>query len=110
MSDKIISIESDDLGTLYFASSTYELQVGGMTKMSGESVKFEQALQTVKNVAQKVVNEIRSIEMMPDEVECKIGVTFDAEAGIVFAKVGTECNLELTLKWTKKEKAKKSTN
>lgn len=110
MPEKIISVESDELGTLYFSSTDYKITSSasperGLTKISRgnekTTTKFEQSLDTIKKVAQKVVNNIRSIEMMPDEVECKIGVTFDAEVGVIFAKVGSECNLELTLKWTR---------
>lgn len=112
MPDKIIAVESDELGTLYFTSSDYRLNSSssterGLTKIGRSdektATKFENSLQTIKKVAQKVVDNIRSIEMMPDEVECKIGVTFDAEAGVIFAKVGSECNLELTLKWVKEK-------
>lgn len=111
MPDKIIAVESDELGTLYFTSSDYRLNSSsserGLTKIGrGDdktTTKFENSLQTIKKVAQKVVDNIRTIDMMPDEVECKIGVTFDAEAGVIFAKVGSECNLELTLKWVKEK-------
>lgn len=111
MPEKIIAIESDELGTLYFTANDYRLSTTsnerGLTKIGRSDEKtdtrFETSLQTIKKVAQKVVDNIRSIENIPDEVECKIGVTFDAEAGVVFAKVGTECNLELTLKWVKEK-------
>lgn len=120
MSEKIIAIESDDLGTLYFSTNDSRVDnstntTRGTSKITRSGEKsppeadktastFEKSLETVKKVAQKVVANILTIEVMPDEVECKIGVTFNSEAGVVFAKVGSECNLELTLKWTKEKK------
>lgn len=119
MPEKIIAIQSDELGTLYFSTSDSRVDASstrsGTSKITRSGDKstpeenktassFEKSLETVKKVAQKVVANILDIEMMPDEVECKIGVTFNSEAGVVFAKVGSECNLELTLKWTKAKK------
>ncbi len=116
MSRKIVSIESDDLGTLYFEANDYNVAdtgnsrgSGGLEKIGRKDVpdgRFETALGTIKKVAEKVVAQIRSIENIPDEVECKIGVTFSADANVIFSKIGTECNLELTLKWIKEKPAK----
>lgn len=119
MPEKIIAIESDELGTLYFSTNDSRVDASSTTRGTSKITRsgdrstpeadktastFEKSLETVKKVAQKVVANIRSIDAMPDEVECKIGVTFNSEAGVVFAKVGSECNLELTLKWTKEKK------
>lgn len=116
MPEKIMSIESNELGTLYFMSGDYNIIKSEKASIEGDDLipidqdggekavaKFESSLKTVKEVALKIVENIRSIEMMPDELECKIGVTFDTEVGVIFAKVGTECNLELTLKWIKEK-------
>jgi Trypsin-co-occurring domain 1 len=117
MPKTITAFHDDELGTLYFESSEYinapktttkevEVTRGGITRGSDsdeKAGKFEDALQTVRKVAEKVVANIASIANKPDTIECKIGVSFSADAGVIFAKVGSECNLELTLTWEKEK-------
>lgn len=112
MPNKLTTLHDDDLGTLYFESSEYvnspkttnkEIEVTRGGDSDEKTGKFEDALQTVRRVAEKVVANITSIANKPDTIECKIGVSFSADAGVIFAKVGSECNLELTLTWEKEK-------
>jgi len=98
---KIISFQDEDLGTIYFEVEPTSLPREGMTKVGDENAhgKFETALQTIRGIAGKLITQITSIPQRPDEVECKIGITFNVEAGVIIAKTSTEGNLEITLKW-----------
>jgi Trypsin-co-occurring domain 1 len=106
---KIIKFTDADLGDIYFEVNEKDSVPtrGGLEKIGandGEG-KFEKALDSIKGIASKLINAIVDIPKRPDEVECKIGVTFNVEAGVFIAKTSTEGNLEITLKW-KKETSK----
>lgn len=65
--------------------------------------KFGDAVNTLKLVANGVVKKAREIADAPDEMEIKLGLKFSAEAGAIIAKTSTEGNLEVVMKWKKKE-------
>src|SRR5271154_5017180 len=60
---------------------------------------FESALQTVRNAAEGILNQLRSLQQPPDEVAVEFGVKMSAEAGAVIAKVSTEANFKINLTW-----------
>lgn len=101
---KIIKFNDADLGAIYFeVAENDKLPKSGLTSMADDDAegKFDQALGTIKGIARKLVAHIVDIPERPDEVECKIGIKFNVEAGIIIAKTSTEGNLEITLKWKK---------
>jgi Trypsin-co-occurring domain 1 len=99
---KIIPFEDAELGTIWIevASESPE-PARGMSKVGGgaTSQKFDDALATLRGIAGKIIGQITDLPNRPDEVECKIGIKFNAEAGVVLAKMSSEGSLELTLKW-----------
>jgi hypothetical protein len=104
---KIISFEDAELGTIWIeVSSESGMPTQGTSKVGGGATtpKFDDALATVRGIAGKIIGQITTLPNQPDEVECKIGIKFNAEAGVVLAKVSSEGNLELTLKWKNEKK------
>ena len=66
---------------------------------------FEEAIDTVKPVASKLITRLRTGLTTPaDEGEIKFGLRLSAEAGAIFSSVGGEVDFEITLKW-KEDKA-----
>jgi len=107
---KTIQFQDDELGVIYFEveeANTSPTRSDGMTKVGDENTrgKFEDALKTVRGIAGKLIHQIASIPQSPDEVECKIGIKFNVEAGVIIAKTSTEGNMEITLKWKKDPKS-----
>lgn len=104
---KIISFEADGLGPIWIEVSSESAVSGlGTNKVGGGTTpqKFDDALATVRGIAGKIIGQITTLPNQPDEVECKIGIKFNAEAGVVVARVSSEGNLELTLKWKNEKK------
>lgn len=104
---KIISLQDDELGPIWIEVSSESAVSGlGTSKVGGGTTprKFDDALATVRGIAGKIIGQITTLSNQPDEVECKIGIKFNAEAGVVLAKVSSEGNLELTLKWKNEKK------
>ena len=58
---------------------------------------FEEALDKVKPVAFTIVDKLH--DLSAEEVEVKFGLKLTADAGVVFAKAGSEFNFEVTLSW-----------
>lgn len=113
---KIIPFHDKDLGIIYVEvvdipdSSDYESTTPktGTDKLSGGTTKkviasLEDSLHSVGVLAGKITQAIVNNPLFPDEIECKVGIKFTADAGIMIAKVGAEGNLELTLKWNSKQ-------
>ncbi len=93
-----------------------EPEQGGLVKASiGESLAkaqqtLEKSLEKVKPAAQFVIQKLRELHDVPDEVQVSFGLKLSAEAGAVLASGGLEANYVVTLKWTQetvKPKAKK---
>ena len=106
--NKIIPFEDAELGTIWIeVSSESAMPTRGTSKVGSEATakKFDDALATVRGIAGKIISQITTLPNRPDEVECKIGIKFNAEAGVVLAKVSSEGSLELTLKWKNEKPA-----
>lgn len=69
-----------------------------------EDVKqdFEKIMKLVRDTAINAHSGIMKIptEAMPNEYSLSFGIKLSTSAGAVFAKVGTEGNFQVTLKWT----------
>lgn len=103
--NKIIEFQTE-FGTILIESEEKVQQMG--TYRGSESPnkeiekaksKFEEAISTIKIVAESVVKKTKEVLDSPDEIEIKIGLKFTAEAGAIIAKTSAEGNLEVTLKW-----------
>jgi hypothetical protein len=74
----------------------------GFNEISEEAKQnFEKIMKIVKDTAQSAHSSFRKIpkEAMPSEFTLSFGVKLSTTAGAVFAKVGTEGNFQITLKW-----------
>ena len=61
---------------------------------------FEASLDQVMPVASAAMEKLRSGLTTPaDGIEVKFGLNLSADAGVIFASVGGEVNLEVTLRW-----------
>lgn len=107
---KIIEFESE-FGTILIESNEPErsgrqnFSSGGNTTERAKE-KFEESVNVLQHVSKAVVGQFSKAndELKPSEVEIKIGIKFTAEAGAFIAKTSAEGNLEVTLKWTNKDK------
>ena len=61
---------------------------------------FEDALETVGVVAEKVHAALENLVSKPEKVSVEFGVKFSAEAGVFVAAGGVDANLKLTLCWS----------
>jgi hypothetical protein len=64
------------------------------------SQTFEDALSSIKPVANAIINKVQSFNQPADEVEVKFGLKLSAELGAVIASGNAEVNYEITLKWS----------
>jgi hypothetical protein len=62
---------------------------------------FESALDSVRVAAEGLLDRLTSLTRPPDEVAVEFGVKLSAETGAVIAKVSTEANFKVNLKWTR---------
>lgn len=65
---------------------------------------FETALNTVKPVANTIIDKVRSLNQPANEVEVKFGIKMTAGLGAVVASGNAEVNYEITLKWKQEPK------
>jgi len=85
-------------------SQVYGVQKAGLT--SGELIDksgkaFNEAMNTIREVAEKVTATIHPIAARPDEVEISFAIKLTAEAGAVIAKTGIEGTFSVKLAWKK---------
>ena len=63
---------------------------------------FDSGMDLVEGCARKVITTIDSLpdQVRPNAMEVKLAVKLDVDVGAVLAKVGSEAQLEVTMKWT----------
>lgn len=68
---------------------------------------FADGMAMARNCAVSMAENMRTLgkSVRPDEMELQLAIKLDAEAGAVLTKLGAEAQLQVTLKWTAKEKA-----
>lgn len=68
---------------------------------------FADGMTLARHCAASMVESLQTLgaAVRPDEVELQLAIKLDAQAGAVLAKLGAEAQLQVTLKWTTKEKA-----
>ncbi|MFN0200507.1 MAG: CU044_2847 family protein [Bacteroidia bacterium] len=61
------------------------------------------ALDTVKVISQSMMDKMSELaeDMRPEEVKMKLGITFNAETGVVVAKASAEGTIEVEITWKK---------
>jgi hypothetical protein len=70
---------------------------GELAAKAGQT--FEQALSTVKRVAESVVRQIEELPRKPDEVGVEFGLKLAGGVNAVLASASGEANVSVTLTW-----------
>ena len=60
---------------------------------------INKAMDTIKNMAQRVNNIVESIEKRPKNVEIEFGIKFDAEFGVIVAKATVGASMTVKMMW-----------
>lgn len=68
-------------------------------KIAEAVVSFDEALGSIKTVAQGVIRQVKELGDPPDEVVVGFGIKLIGSANVVLASGGAEANLEVTLTW-----------
>jgi len=61
--------------------------------------KFEDAIDGIKPIADKIISAISSLAQKPSETEVSFGIKFSGEAGVILAKSSLDATLNIKLKW-----------
>jgi hypothetical protein len=108
---RIVEYELEDGGSILVEVDVPE--GGGFERVSrGDeitkaSVSFDQAINQVKPVAQKVIGKLREITDPPDEIVMQFGLKLGAKAGMVLASADAEANYSVTLTWKREQETSK---
>jgi hypothetical protein len=67
---------------------------------------FGDGLQLINACAARVVKNINEIDetTKPDEFEVQLAIKLDSQLGAVLAKMGTEAQMQVTMKWINRDK------
>jgi hypothetical protein len=97
-------IDDDKPLVLYEINEDYVGEVSDEGIIQELNQKFTSVLDLVKNTAESTYQGLCNIEQkaFPNEVEVCFGVKLTGEAGVVFAKAGSEGAFQITLKWKTK--------
>ena len=68
---------------------------------------FGDAMELAKSCAVRVIDSTKTMDdaTRPDELEIEFAVKFDSEVGAILAKMGTEAQLKVSMKWKRPEAA-----
>lgn len=89
--DLIVEVDADDAG--------YR-PVGRGEAIAEARKRFEAALGSVRDAADRALQTFRDGTLKPDGIEIEFGVKFNAEAGAVLAKTAAEGHLVVKLTWS----------
>jgi hypothetical protein len=66
---------------------------------------FEKGMELIRTCAQQVADSVQKVSDVarPSEVEVQLGIKLDAAVGALIAKTGAEAQLQVRLKWVRKE-------
>ena len=62
---------------------------------------FETALDRIRSASESMLDRLTSLTQPPDELAIEFGVKLNAETGAVIAKLSTEANFTVHMKWTR---------
>jgi hypothetical protein len=68
-----------------------------LAEKSNEAIN--KAMNTIKNMATRVHSTVQTIQNRPKNVEIEFGVKFDAEVGVIVAKVTAEASMTVKMTW-----------
>jgi hypothetical protein len=68
-------------------------------------IQFESIMKSIKDIAENAYISMRNIseDARPDSYEISFGMKFSADAGVVFARLGSEGNFLVKLTWMAKK-------
>jgi hypothetical protein len=72
-----------------------------LAEKSNEAVN--KAMDTIKNMATRVHSTVQTIENRPKNIEVEFGIKFDAEVGVIVAKVTAEASMTVKMVWENTE-------
>lgn len=75
------------------------LTPGELVDKTGQA--FDDAMNTIREVAEKVTTTIQTVAASPDALEISFAIKLTAEAGAVIAKTGIEGTFSVKLTWKK---------
>ena len=66
---------------------------------------FGDGLQLANSCAQRVVHAVKEMNnaVRPDEYKVQLAIKLDADVGAVLARFGSEAQMQVTMKWVRKE-------
>lgn len=64
--------------------------------------RFEQALEAVGPIAEKILAKLSDITRVPDQIDVEFGLKLGMKAGAVVASGSTEANLKVSLSWKRR--------
>lgn len=77
------------------------------TRGTTEYIKhsFEQAMGLIQICAEQVASAVHTVseKARPTDFEIQLAIKIDAQVGAIIAKSSTEAQLQVTLKWSKKD-------
>jgi Trypsin-co-occurring domain 1 len=62
---------------------------------------FSQALSCIAPVGNALLTSLKDINT-PDEIQLEFGLTFNANAGVIFTSAGTEASFKVSITWKNK--------
>lgn len=90
--ETVILVEFDQTGLVKVNASPEE-----MADKSAKAV--DQAMYTIKEMAERVTETMQSIAMKPQAVEVAFGLKLNAETGAMIAKAGVEASINVKMTW-----------
>lgn len=92
---------ADGSNVLFEIDEQYVGEVSDDGIVQGLQQKFSSVFNLAKTTAENAYGEFLKIEekTRPDAFEVSFGIKLTGEAGVVFAKAGTEGTFQITLKW-----------
>jgi hypothetical protein len=60
---------------------------------------FENAMGSIKPLANAVVSKLQNLNYPPDEIGVEFGMSFKADGNAILTRVGADANFKVSLKW-----------
>lgn len=95
-----VEVDEQESGATKRASS-----VGNVIEDAQQN--FKQALSSVRSATEAAIIQLRDLHTKPNEIEMEFGFNLSGEFGAIIAKVTTEANYKVTLRWKSEEQESK---
>jgi hypothetical protein len=98
-----VILDSDEPVLVEFSLRAGEQEVHGVVEdlTMKSKLALSGAMSAIRGMASDLMDTINRMSKKPSEVEVGFGIKFDAEAGALIAKAGTEASMNVLLKWQK---------